>query len=188
MSDLFPNIGRHVDDLRSCARWSRTSPSTPLPTTSSTPGTDYRVVRAGRLGHVWPGQRVPGPARFRRPHGGLIPPGGLDCFNSGFLPASFQGSLFRPDRVPSRTSTDRAKTAVQQRKLALLRKLDRAVVDRLGHDDKLEVGHRQLRAGLPHAIGRPRPREPRQRIAGHPGSLWRGCFVPVLPRFSAASA
>src|SRR5262249_44053618 len=26
---------------------------------------------------------------------GLIPPGGLDCFNSGFLPATFQGSLFQ---------------------------------------------------------------------------------------------
>ncbi len=28
-------------------------------------------------------------------NGGLIPPGGLDCFNSGFLPAAFQGSVFK---------------------------------------------------------------------------------------------
>src|SRR6185437_14359951 len=28
-------------------------------------------------------------------NGGLIPPGGLDCFHSGFLPASYQGSIFK---------------------------------------------------------------------------------------------
>ena len=27
-------------------------------------------------------------------NGGLIPPGGLDCFGSGFLPAAYQGSVF----------------------------------------------------------------------------------------------
>src|SRR5712691_8594481 len=26
---------------------------------------------------------------------GMIPPGGMDCFTSGFLPATYQGSLFR---------------------------------------------------------------------------------------------
>ena len=26
---------------------------------------------------------------------GLIPPGGMDCFTNGFLPAAYQGSLFR---------------------------------------------------------------------------------------------
>ena len=28
-------------------------------------------------------------------NGGLIPPGGVDCFGSGFLPASYQGSVFK---------------------------------------------------------------------------------------------
>src|SRR5262249_6512327 len=43
-------------------------------------------------------------------NGGLIPPGGLDCFNSGFLPASYQGSVFKADGqavaniVPGETS------------------------------------------------------------------------------------
>ena len=31
---------------------------------------------------------------------GQIPPGGIDCFGSGFLPAAFQGSLFRGGREP----------------------------------------------------------------------------------------
>ena len=35
-------------------------------------------------------QNLPG---FVVINGGLIPPGGLDCFGSGFLPASFQGSV-----------------------------------------------------------------------------------------------
>jgi hypothetical protein len=29
-------------------------------------------------------------------NGGLIPPGGLDCFGNGFLPATYQGSVLRP--------------------------------------------------------------------------------------------
>ena len=31
---------------------------------------------------------------------GLIPPGGMDCFASGFLPASYQGTLFRQGEHP----------------------------------------------------------------------------------------
>src|SRR5205085_11354984 len=38
-------------------------------------------------------QNLPG---FVVLNGGLIPPGGVDNFNSGFLPASYQGSIFRP--------------------------------------------------------------------------------------------
>src|SRR5262249_60658150 len=33
-------------------------------------------------------------------NGGLIPPGGLDNFNSGFLPAAYQGSVLRPAPPP----------------------------------------------------------------------------------------
>ncbi len=70
---------------------------------------------------------------------GMIPPGGLDCFGSGFLPATFQGSLFQKGRQPvaDLTPSD-ANSQKQQNKLDLLRKLDRAVVERLGRDDKLE--------------------------------------------------
>ena len=70
---------------------------------------------------------------------GLIPPGGLDCFNSGFLPASYQGSVFKSGASsvaniqPGETSTE-----AQRRKLALMRKLDRGVVGRMGELDSLE--------------------------------------------------
>src|SRR4051812_47144159 len=33
-------------------------------------------------------------------NGGLIPPGGLDNFNAGFLPATYQGSIFKPGDHP----------------------------------------------------------------------------------------
>src|SRR5262245_15904423 len=70
---------------------------------------------------------------------GLIPPGGLDCFNSGFLPASYQGSLFQRGDLPvADLKPGEADRRSQQRKLALLRKLDQGVLGRMGHDDKLE--------------------------------------------------
>jgi uncharacterized protein DUF1501 len=72
---------------------------------------------------------------------GLIPPGGLDCFSSGFLPASYQGSLFRStgalpvaDVRPADASAE-----VQEGKLALMRRLDQGLVGRVGADDRLEA-------------------------------------------------
>jgi hypothetical protein len=71
---------------------------------------------------------------------GLIPPGGLDCFGSGFLPASYQGTLFRrgehpvadlqppPDQVPA-----------QREKLSLLSRLNKGVVERFGQVSELEA-------------------------------------------------
>jgi hypothetical protein len=70
---------------------------------------------------------------------GLIPPGGLDCFNNGFLPATYQGSLFQhgpnplADMKPTEASSQR-----QEAKMSLMRKLDREGLYRLGPDDKIE--------------------------------------------------
>ena len=61
-------------------------------------------------------------------NGGLIPPGGLDCFNSGFLPASYQGSIFKAGETPVANIAPSEPTAdAPARKLALLRKLDQGV-------------------------------------------------------------
>jgi hypothetical protein len=58
-------------------------------------------------------------------NGGLVPPGGLDNFNSGFLPASFQGSLFRPAAQPvANISPSEDRPQLQENKLGLLRQLD----------------------------------------------------------------
>ena len=72
---------------------------------------------------------------------GLIPPGGMDCFGSGFLPASYQGTLFRQgshpiaDLEPSASSTAEA----QQDRLALLRKLNAGVLKRFGQVSEIEA-------------------------------------------------
>lgn len=73
-------------------------------------------------------------------NGGLIPPGGIDCFNSGFLPASYQGSIFRPGPAPiANIARTEPAEADQRRKLDLLRSLDRGVLGRMGHHDSLEA-------------------------------------------------
>jgi hypothetical protein len=73
-------------------------------------------------------------------HSGMIPPGGLDCFHSGFLPASYQGSLFRRGKTPvADLQRTEASPELQRGKLGLLRKLDQGVLGRVGHDDKLEA-------------------------------------------------
>lgn len=59
-------------------------------------------------------------------NGGLIPPGGLDCFGSGFLPASYQGSVFLPQEQPiANIQPHESSPEEQKRKLDLLRDLDR---------------------------------------------------------------
>ncbi len=58
-------------------------------------------------------------------NGGLIPPGGLDNFNSGFLPAAHQGSVFRAANPPVANVNRLEPTEGQQvAKLKLMQKLD----------------------------------------------------------------
>ena len=72
-------------------------------------------------------------------NGGLIPPGGLDCFASGFLPATFQGSVFRPKTPPvANIHPLETKPTHQERKLKLLHRLDRAWSSRQGEIDAIE--------------------------------------------------
>jgi hypothetical protein len=72
-------------------------------------------------------------------NGGLIPPGGLDNFNNGFLPATFQGSVFKPGKTPvADLARTEASDALQRGKLDLLRQLDQGLLKRTG-DDQLEA-------------------------------------------------
>ena len=81
-------------------------------------------------------QNLPG---FIVLNGGLTPPGGLDNFNSGFLPASYQGSVFQQGREPvSNIRPGEATAQLQRNKLALMRQLDGDLLDRIGHADAIE--------------------------------------------------
>lgn len=72
-------------------------------------------------------------------NGGLIPPGGLDNFGSGFLPASYQASVFRmSDAAVADINRREPSDELQKRKLALMRQLDQQAAERFGHDDQVE--------------------------------------------------
>jgi hypothetical protein len=72
---------------------------------------------------------------------GMVPPGGIDCFGNGFLPAAYQGSLLRngahpvADLTPPGGESGRTRAA----KRDLLRKLDAAARDRSGDADPLDA-------------------------------------------------
>jgi hypothetical protein len=72
---------------------------------------------------------------------GMVPPGGVDCFGNGFLPAAYQGSMFRNGPRPVADLTppggETAKTRAAKRDL--LRTLDAQARERLGANDALEA-------------------------------------------------
>lgn len=71
---------------------------------------------------------------------GMIPPGGLDLFNTGFLPAAYQGSFFRSGKLPVADIRPTEPTAaLQQRKLALAARLNRGALAHDGPSDDLEA-------------------------------------------------
>jgi hypothetical protein len=72
-------------------------------------------------------------------NGGLIPPGGLDNFNNGFLPATYQASVFKPDGEPvAYVKPLETRPGEQKSLLSLMNTLDGELLKSAGHDDALE--------------------------------------------------
>jgi hypothetical protein len=140
VSDLFPHVAECIDELciiRSMVSKfpEHTSANYFLHTGSGLQGRPSMGAWVG-YGLCSLNKNLPG---FIVLNGGLIPPGGLDNFNSGFLPAAYQGSIFRPSDPPvSNIRRLEATDNQQRRKLALLRRLDDSVAARAGHDDAIE--------------------------------------------------
>lgn len=140
VSDLLPNIAGCADDLcvvRSVVSQfpEHTSANYFLHTGSGLQGRPsmgaWFSYGLGSLNRNLPG--------FIVLNGGLIPPGGLDNFNSGFLPAAYQGSVFRSQTPPVANLARQEPTDQQQRrKLDLVRKLDLAAQEHLGKSDEIE--------------------------------------------------
>lgn len=140
VSDLFPHIAQHVDKLAVVRSMVSNFPE-------HTNANYFLHTGHGQQGRpsmgAWVGyglgtecDNLPG---FVVLNGGLIPPGGLDNFNSGFLPASFQGSVFANSNPPVANVRPLEKTAERQRqKLKLLRQLDASLLPQYGHDDQVE--------------------------------------------------
>jgi hypothetical protein len=140
VSDLFPRIGEHMDDL--CVIRSMTS------LFSEHTGANYLLHSGtGMQGRPSMGawvsyglgsdnQNLPG---FVVLNGGLIPVGGLDNFNSGFLPAAYQGSVFRASNPPvANLKRLEPRADLQDRKADLVRRLDAPLRERLAGDDQIE--------------------------------------------------
>ncbi len=140
VSDLFPQVASCVDDLAIIRSMTsefseHTNANYFLHTGSGLQGRPSMGAWAG-YGLGSENADLPG---FVVLNGGLIPPGGLDNFNSGFLPAAYQGSIFRPEgQAVANVSPTEGSSDLQSGKLDLLRKLDRGVVGRFGKLDPLE--------------------------------------------------
>ncbi len=141
VSALFPNVATCVDDLAIIRSMTsdfseHTNANYFLHSGVGTQGRPSMGAWATYgLGSLC--QDLPG---FIVLNSGMIPPGGMDCFTSGFLPASYQGSLFRGGSSPVADLHPAVANAKrQEQQFALMRKLDRSVVERMGASDKLEA-------------------------------------------------
>jgi hypothetical protein len=140
VSELFPHVAKCVDDLAFVRSLTskfpeHTSANYFLHTGSGIQGRPSMGAWVG-YGLGTESKELPG---FIVLNGGLIPPGGLDNFNSGFLPAAFQGSVFRAGDPPVANVVPlEPKSALQTGKLELLKKLDAGARERYRGADEIE--------------------------------------------------
>ena len=139
VSSLFPHIAKHVDEMAVIR--SMTSKFS-----EHTNGNYFLHTGSGLQGRpsmgAWFGYGLGSECRnlpgFIVLNGGLIPPGGLDNFNSGFLPATYQASVFQPgNELISNARPAQADTS-QRKKLDVLRKLDQQLLQEIGPADPIE--------------------------------------------------
>ncbi|MDA0193524.1 MAG: DUF1501 domain-containing protein [Bacteroidetes bacterium] len=72
-------------------------------------------------------------------NGGLTPPGGLDNFTNGFLPATYQASILKAAEIPlANILPIEKKDGVQDAKLRLMKQMDQSLLGKLGQADQIE--------------------------------------------------
>jgi len=140
VSDLFPHVAQHVDDLaiiRSMtSNFSEHTNANYFLHTGS--GMQGRPSMGAWIGYGLGSECQQLPA-FIVLNGGLIPPGGLDNFNSGFLPATYQASIFQSGETPlANVRRLESSEILQRNKLRLMQRLDASALEKRGTDDKLE--------------------------------------------------
>jgi hypothetical protein len=141
VSDIFPNIAQCVDDL--CIVRSMVSDHSEHTAANyfmhSGSGFQGRPSMGGWVvyGLGSESENLPG---FVVLESGLIPPGGMDLFGSGFLPATYQGTLFRKGAHPIADLEPREPSAAEQEaKLDLLRKLNLGALQRFAGVSEVEA-------------------------------------------------
>jgi hypothetical protein len=140
VSELFPHVAKHVDKLAVIRSMTSNFPEHTSANYFLHTGTGIqgRPSMGAWLGYGLGSEcrNLPG---FVVINGGLIPVGGLDNFTSGFLPASYQGSIFTADNPPvANIVRQESSERLQRNKLALLEQLDKQVAERLGGVDAVE--------------------------------------------------
>jgi hypothetical protein len=133
VSDLFPHVGSVIDEIAVIRSMTSEFPEHTnanyfLHTGSGLQGRPsmgaWTTYGLGSENDDLPGYMVI--------NGGLIPPGGLDNFTNGFLPATFQGSVIKPTAAGLANVTPGERSArLQQAKLDLARSLDRGFASRV---------------------------------------------------------
>lgn len=140
VSDLFPHVGQRADDL--CVIRSLTSQFSEHTNANyflhSGLGISGRPSMGAWMSYGLGSENQALPA-FIVLNGGLIPPGGLDCFSSGFLPATHEGSIFKPGENPvANIKPMETKPGLQRAKLDLLKRLDEGFLKRVAGADAIE--------------------------------------------------
>ncbi len=141
VSDLFPHIAKHADKL--CVVRTMTSQFSEHTSANYFLHTGFGLAGRPSMG-AWTvyglgseSQNLPG---FVVINGGLTPPGGLDNFASGFLPATFQGSSFVPkgDAIANlKSATDATLDRLQLRR-STLAKLDKIFSEQAAHANEVD--------------------------------------------------
>jgi len=141
VSDLFPNIARHVDDLAIIR--SMTSPFSEHNTANLFLHTGFGQQGRPSMG-AWVGYGL-GDQRSNLPgfvviNGGLVPSGGIANFASGFLPASYEATIFRPKALPIANLEPPVELASRPAELRrkLLRRIDELALEQYGNEDAVE--------------------------------------------------
>ena len=140
VSDLFPHVATCVDDLAIIR--SMVSEFSEHTNANYFLHTGHGLQGRPSIG-TWvsyglgsENQNLPG---FVVLNGGLIPSGGLDNFNNGFLPAHYQGSIFQSGESPiANINKSEPIPKLQRNKLDFVRQLDKRLLGRVGHTNEIE--------------------------------------------------
>ena len=140
VSSLFPHIAQCVDDLAVVR--SMTAEFSEHAVANYFLHTGFGMQGRPSMG-AWATcglgsecQNLPG---FVVLNSGKLPVGGPASFSNGFLPATYQGSIFRAGDEPvAYVRPLEGSSQLQRSKFAALRQLDRSVVERFQHADPLE--------------------------------------------------
>ncbi|MEO1529313.1 MAG: DUF1501 domain-containing protein [Planctomycetota bacterium] len=141
VSSLFPNVATVVDELAFVHSMTsnfseHTSANYFLHTGNGLQGRPSMGAWIG-YGLGSENEELPG---FVVINGGLIPPGGLDCFGSGFLPSAYQGSVFLPNKSPiANIRRSERSDPLQRNKLNLIESFDRETLAASNEDPEIEA-------------------------------------------------